>query len=706
MCDFFALLDTLIDRAIEHQPKVKDFGRPMREVLGDRPFLRTTDAPQWHSNSDLREDQRNAAAAVHVWFAEWVHPVLETVARDTDATAVIAGALPKPWVPKKKRKDCRGRVRSDSAWDKEFRSDAVFLWAVWTMWNDLVGTKWPVLSAPAYPDLEGLSVKKQKRFKTQIVTSPIVTLSLDATKFTRQATAALRWLRAAFTKHARQARDAKADGEHLALDYTDGGGIVDISCPPRPPADAPEGDRLAWLERRCKTLQACFSGPAGHYPNCEPGEAREWLEAAYSAACDWLPPATVGECAHLAPFDAADRYPSAAQEELARLARAARTRLLELHQAGGKKATDAGQAEADTPPKLSAADHEELRRMEAADPMLSEPPQYRDPTWPGVFVEGVNDFPARWMSGASPDWRANYAALAERAERMAADRRKSAPERKDARKLATLLRRYVALETPRILEGQAAREYLDEMDRVGSLMQALAVRLGFASAAQPVYVLYATVKNRVLDEKLARPKQIPMAWAAGGARQTGDEKAGGGKQRSRVKREVAERHILDHLIRRPYDTAEEVAKAVGCSVGVVAESPAWKANQDRLKTAKKQGVDPKAVKLDLKAVNVAGGTRSSQKHRADEEREARDAEIDEREKELYKQIRDYQEEYPDATPEQVAKALGCTAGDVERRQAALNSLTAQQAEEEREDKDEPDPNARRGKRRKWVGKRV
>jgi len=195
--------------------------------------------------------------------------------------------------------------------------------------------------------------------------------------------------------------------------------------------------------------------------------------------------------------------------------------------------------------------------------------------------------------------------------------------------------------------------------------------------------------------------------AAAQERRAGDEKAAeGGKQRGRVKREVAEGLILKHLIRRPHDTTADVAEAVGCSVGVVAESPAWKANQDRLKTAKKQGVDPKAVKLDLKAVNVAGGTRSSQKHRADEEREARDAEIDEREKELYKQIRDYQEEYPDATPEQVAKALGCTAGDVERRQAALNSLTAQQAEEEREDKDEPDPNARRGKRRKWVGKRV
>ena len=146
-----------------------------------------------------------------------------------------------------------------------------------------------------------------------------------------------RLVKAAGAERARQERDEKADGERLALDYT-GGGIVDISCPPRPPAGAPESERLAWLVRRCKTLQACFSGPSGHYPNCEPGDARDWLAAAYSAACDWLPPATVGECEHLATFDAADRNPSAARAELARLARAAATRLLELHQGGQREA--------------------------------------------------------------------------------------------------------------------------------------------------------------------------------------------------------------------------------------------------------------------------------------------------------------------------------------------------------------------------------
>jgi len=169
------------------------------------------------------------------------------------------------------------------------------------------------------------------------------------------------WMGRLSAERARQAGDEKADGERLALDYTDGG-IVDISCPPHPPAGAPESERLAWLARRCKTLQACFSGPAGHYPNCEAGEARDWLAAAYSAACDWLPPATVGECEHLATFDAADHNPSAARAELARLARAATTRLLELHQAGGKKATDGGQAEAEWVKRLASEVYDLVRK--------------------------------------------------------------------------------------------------------------------------------------------------------------------------------------------------------------------------------------------------------------------------------------------------------------------------------------------------------
>ncbi|HUU10208.1 MAG TPA: hypothetical protein VM431_06665 [Phycisphaerae bacterium] len=309
------------------------------------------------------------------------------------------------------------------------------------------------------------------------------------------------------TERARKAGDGKADGEHLALDYADGG-IVDISCPPRPPAGAPESERLEWLVRRCRTLQACFSGPAGRYPNCE---ARDWLAAAYSAACDWLPPATVGKCEHLVTFDAADRFPSAAREELERLEVAATTCLLELHQAG---------------------------------------------------------------------------------------------------------------------------------------------RAGRAAAVVPQQGLVSSTRK---------------------------------KKRLRMKREVAEPLILDHLLRRPHDTVEDVVKAIGCSVGVVAESPPWRANQERLKRAKREGKDPKAVKLNVKALTEAGGHRRSQGHESKRQQEARDEEIDQRERELFWRIGEYEKAHPQATPKEIALAVNCTAGDVERRQALLDRLAAEQAGSARED---------------------
>ncbi|HUT58107.1 MAG TPA: hypothetical protein VNA25_09695 [Phycisphaerae bacterium] len=156
-------------------------------------------------------------------------------------------------------------------------------------------------------------------------------------------------------------------------------------------------------------------------------------------------------------------------------------------------------------------------------------------------------------------------------------------------------------------------------------------------------------------------------------------------RRPRMRRGVAEPLIREHLLRRPHDTAEEVAEATGCSVGLVAESAAWKANQDRLKVAAKEGRDPKAVKLDLRTVNAAGGNIQTQKHAAEEDEEALDTEIDKREQDLGRQIGDYLKHHPDATPQEVARALCCTAGEVELRQAALEQLIADQAENAEED---------------------
>lgn len=178
------------------------------------------------------------------------------------------------------------------------------------------------------------------------------------------------------------------------------------------------------------------------------------------------------------------------------------------------------------------------------------------------------------------------------------------------------------------------------------------------------------------------------------------------KGEGRMKREVAEPLIGEHLMGRPHDTAQQVAGAVGCSVGVVAESSAWKLNQKRLRIARQQGIDPKAVKLDEKAISAAGGDRMTQLHHHRQQTDATIDELDEQQRELFHRVAEYQKGHPDATDEQVASAVGCTAGDVERRQAELDRLATEQAKSEKEDIDVEDPATKRGKRRKWVEKQV
>lgn len=176
--------------------------------------------------------------------------------------------------------------------------------------------------------------------------------------------------------------------------------------------------------------------------------------------------------------------------------------------------------------------------------------------------------------------------------------------------------------------------------------------------------------------------------------------------KTRMKRHVAEPLIAHHLTQRPHDTAVQVADKVGCSVGVVGESSAWKLNQERLKIAKLQGMDPRAVKLNEQAVNEAGGGKMRQLHDSRQQADGIDDKLDEAELALFKQIADYETQHPGATPEQVACATGCTAGDVEHRQATLNRLVEEQGDDQLEDLDVEDPGAQRGTRRKWVPKRV
>jgi len=176
--------------------------------------------------------------------------------------------------------------------------------------------------------------------------------------------------------------------------------------------------------------------------------------------------------------------------------------------------------------------------------------------------------------------------------------------------------------------------------------------------------------------------------------------AGEGKpvRQARLKRAAAEPLILQHLQRRPHDTAEEVAAAVGCSVGLVAESATWQANRQRLRVAAKEGRDPKAVRLDSRIVNEAGGSLRAQHHASEENEGAADEEVERRQQVLAQRIGEYLKQHPAATPAEVAQALGCTAGEVERRQAVLDRLIADQVEGADEDEG-GEYSARKPKRR-------
>jgi len=179
--------------------------------------------------------------------------------------------------------------------------------------------------------------------------------------------------------------------------------------------------------------------------------------------------------------------------------------------------------------------------------------------------------------------------------------------------------------------------------------------------------------------------------------------------KQRIKSEVVEPLIVAHLTRRPHNTAQQVAKQVGCSSGLVVQSKAWKLNRDRLAIAKREGIDPKAVKLDEEAVNAAGGSIRRQKHYHKERTEAIDNEIDARDQELGRRIGEYLEDHPGATPQQVASALrdlGCTAGDVERRQAVLEQLMKEQSDDQEEDINSEDSATKRGTHRRWTRKEV
>ncbi len=158
---------------------------------------------------------------------------------------------------------------------------------------------------------------------------------------------------------------------------------------------------------------------------------------------------------------------------------------------------------------------------------------------------------------------------------------------------------------------------------------------------------------------------------------------GSRQSKGRAKRKVAEPLIAEHLTRKPYDTAQQVSDAAGCSKGVVIESPAWKANQKRLKDSRHRGKDPIALQLS-DYLTTDNENKSGQMHGHTLREEALDAEIEQRQKELNYQINEYQKQHPDAQPKEIAKATGCAIKDVVARDAELDHLAeAQRADNQK-----------------------
>ncbi len=247
--------------------------------------------------------------------------------------------------------------------------------------------------------------------------------------------------------------------------------------------------------------------------------------------------------------------------------------------------------------------------------------------------------------------------------------------------------------------------YPDLKEAAGELQQALlAIKKGDEQPLADIAKRFEHVQTALED---LMPRRVPPAfddpqfWASikpigeqikDAAREVVRAQAekGAGGTRPRVNRAAAEQQIMEHLIRRPHDTAADIASEIGCSKGLVVESQAWRANQRRLRVAKelkaKTGRDIAPLALDLQDfLNRAGDNPYSQLHEHRRAQEAIDDAIDRRDRELYRQIAEYERQHPNATPHEVARAVGCMAGDVERRRLQLNRLVQEQTASDRED---------------------
>ncbi len=172
-------------------------------------------------------------------------------------------------------------------------------------------------------------------------------------------------------------------------------------------------------------------------------------------------------------------------------------------------------------------------------------------------------------------------------------------------------------------------------------------------------------------------------------------------RKPRMKAKAAEPFIMRRLLTHPHDTAVEVAKHVGCSTGLVAESNAWRLNRERLSIAEREGIDPRAVKLTVAAITEAGGSSRRQAHASKVTADDLDESLDRQDDELMRLIGERRKAHPKESLQAAASAVGCEPADVKRYDEALKRLMAEQEASAAEDSVIPGPDGVRP-RQKWI----
>ena len=178
-------------------------------------------------------------------------------------------------------------------------------------------------------------------------------------------------------------------------------------------------------------------------------------------------------------------------------------------------------------------------------------------------------------------------------------------------------------------------------------------------------------------------------------------------RKRRISRGNYEPRIAEYLRRRPLDTALEVSQAVGCSVGVVAESSAWKVNMHIRSMMRPQAGAPNAVSFNDVVMNANGWDPNSQFKRFREIQSEIDDQIDDRLMEESAVTKCRAMAHGSEAPLRTnSHGVGRKRMKAANREAELAKLVEEQKQDQLEDDAPNIPGSQYGRGRKRVKKRV